>query len=203
VVAGGVEPGLPLSDWSRDAGLDDALVVTGRLDLPDFVRHLCAADVVLALRFPSYGEMSGALVRALGVGRPALVTAGTPAAEEFPEGVVAVVDPGPAEPYELEAVVGHLLSRPQRAEAMGREAAAYVRAHHDLERTTAALAAFLADVAAQAPQARSALLAERAADSGRLGFFLDEVRPGARELGLSASGLGIEALLGELAGGAP
>jgi glycosyltransferase involved in cell wall biosynthesis len=203
VVAGGVEPGLPLGEWARSAGLGDGLVVTGRLDLADFVRHLCAADVVLALRFPSYGEMSGALVRALGVGRPALVTAGTPAAAEFPEGVVAVVDPGPAERYELEAIVGHLLAHPHRAEAMGGEAAAYVRAHHDLERTTAALAAFLADMAAQAPRARRALLAERAADAGRLGFFLDEVRPGARELGLSAGGLGIEALLRELAGEAP
>jgi len=202
VVAGGVEPGLPLGDWARAAGLGEGLVVTGRLDLSDFARHLCAADVVLALRFPSYGEMSGALVRALGVGRPALVTAGTPAAEEFPEGVVAVVDPGPAERYELEAIVDHLLAHPQLAEAMGREAAAYVRAHHDLEQTAAALAAFLADVAAHADESRSALVAERAADTGRLGFFLDEVRPGARELGLSTGGLGIEALLRELAGGA-
>jgi hypothetical protein len=86
---------------------------------------------------------------------------------------------------------------------MGREAAAHVRVHHDLERTTAALAAFLSDLTAQAPRARAELLAERAADAGRLGFFLDEVRPGARELGLSAAGLGIESLLRELAGGTP
>jgi hypothetical protein len=156
--------------------------------------------VVLALRFPSYGEMSGALVRALGVGRPALVTAGTPAAEEFPEGVVATVDPGPAERYELEAIAGHLLSNPDRAQAMGREAAAYVRAQHDLVGTTATLVAFLRQVAEGADAARRTLLAEREADSGRLGFYLDEVRPGARELGLSSAGLGIEALLRELAG---
>jgi len=42
---------------------------------------LAAADVVLALRFPSFGEMSGALVRAMGVGRPVLVTDGTPPAD--------------------------------------------------------------------------------------------------------------------------
>jgi glycosyltransferase involved in cell wall biosynthesis len=200
VIAGGVEPGLPLLDWAREAGLGDGLVVTGRLEMPDFVRHLCAADVVLALRFPSYGEMSGALVRALGVGRPALVTAGTPAADEFPEGVVAAVDPGPAEPYELEALVGHLLDQPQRAGEMGRRAAEHVRAHHDLSRTAATLSGFLHEIAERAPGARSALGAERAAATGRLGFFLDEVRPGARELGLAAAGLGIEGLLRELAG---
>jgi hypothetical protein len=167
------------------------------------VRHLCAADAVLALRFPSYGEMSGALVRALGVGRPALVTAGTPAAEEFPEGVVATVDPGVAEPYELEALLDHLLSQRARAERMGRLAAAYVGEHHDLERTVRVLSGFLHDVAAHAPEGRRSLAAERAADTGRLGFFLDEVRPGARELGLATGGLGIESLLRELLAGRP
>src|SRR5262249_49282805 len=72
--AGGAARALPLLEWSRAAGLGDGLLVTGALDLPSFVRHLVAADVVLALRFPTYGEISGALVRALGVGRPVLVT---------------------------------------------------------------------------------------------------------------------------------
>ena len=175
--------------------------MTGRLELAEFVRHLCAADVVLALRFPSYGEMSGAIVRALGVGRPVLVTAGTPAAEEFPDGVVATVDPGPAEAYELEALVGHLLAHPERARRMGDGAADYVRSHHDLDATARTLAAFLHDVAARAPELRRERESARETDRGRLGFFLDEVRPGARELGLAAGGLALESVLAELAGG--
>src|SRR5262249_56472880 len=112
---------LPLWEWSRAAGLGDGLLVTGALDLPSFVRHLVAADVVLALRFPTYGEISGALVRALGVGRPVLVTGGTPAAEEFPEGVVVPVDPGPVEGEELLALLGPLLGdRRLRGPARGR-----------------------------------------------------------------------------------
>ena len=171
--------------------------------MADFVRHLCAADVVLALRFPSYGEMSGALVRALGVGRPALVTAGTPAAEEFPEGVVAAVDPGPAETIRVGGAVGHLLSNPQRAQAMGEVAAEHVRARHDLGQTTRMLADFLNDIASRAEGLRREVLGTREASGGRLGFFLDEVRPGARELGLAAGGLGLDALLRELAGERP
>ncbi len=202
VVAGALEAGLPLHDWAREAGAADALVVTGRLELPDFVRHLCAADVVLALRFPSYGEMSGALVRALGVGRPALVTAGTPAAEEFPEGLVAAVDPGPAEPGELEALLDHLLAHPDLARRMGDDAARYVRTHHDLDATAATLAAFLREVGARAGELRRERMAARETATGRLGFFLDEVRPGARDLGLSAGALGLEGVLSELLGGA-
>ena len=53
VVAGPREEALPLEEWGAAAGLGDALVVTGRLPMADFERHLVAADVVLALRYPS------------------------------------------------------------------------------------------------------------------------------------------------------
>lgn len=202
VVAGGVEPGLPLDDWARAAGVADRVLCTGRLSMDDFVRHLCAADVVLALRFPSYGEMSGALVRALGAGTPALVTAGTPAALEFPDGIAIPVDPGPAEAAELTALVDHLLAQPERAAALGRLARAHVRAHHDLAGTAARLAAFLREVAAGADADRAGLARREAAEGTRLGFYLDEIRPGARELGLSAAALGLEDLLADIAGGA-
>jgi glycosyltransferase involved in cell wall biosynthesis len=201
VVAGAVEPGLPLDRWARDAGVADRVLATGRLSLEDFARHLAAADLVVALRFPSYGEMSGALVRAAGAGRPVLVTAGTPAAAELAD-VVVPVDPGPHETAELTALADHLLSRPERAEALGRAARAYVLRHHDLARTAADLAAFLCALAPGAPAER----AERARwgdlEGTRLGFYLDELRPGARELGLSAAALGLEGVLAPLAGGA-
>ena len=201
VVAGDVEPGLPLAAWAAAAGVADRVLLTGRLDMDDFVRHLCAADAVLALRFPSHGEMSGALVRAVGAGTPVLVTAGTPAVSEFPEGVVIAVDPGPYEAAELTALVDHLLSRPEDARALGRAARAHTLLHHDLARTAARLADFLQEVAADAPAARVARVRRDALEGTRLGFYLDEIRPGARELGLAASGLGLEAVLAPLAGG--
>ena len=105
--------------------------------------------MVLSLRFPTHGEISGALVRALGVGRPALVTAGTPAAEEFPDGIVAPIDPGPREEEELVAVIGRLLDDAGLREEMGRLARGHVRAHHGLDETARRLAAFLEEVAAR------------------------------------------------------
>lgn len=200
VVAGEVEPGLPLAAWAAAAGVADRVVTTGRLDMADFVRHLRAADVVLALRFPSHGEMSGALVRALGAGTPALVTAGTPGAAEFPDDVAIPVDPGPYEAAELTALVDHLVSRPERLQALGRTARAHVLEHHDLARTAARLAGFLREVAVKAPAAREERLRRGALEGTRLGFYLDEIRPGARELGLSAAALGLEGLLAPLAG---
>ncbi|HUG53097.1 MAG TPA: glycosyltransferase family 4 protein [Vicinamibacteria bacterium] len=201
VVAGAVDPSLPLTTWAEAAGLGEGLRVTGRLGLADFERHLAAADVVLALRFPSHGEMSGAVVRALGVGRPVLVSAGSAAAEEFPEGVVAPVDPGPAEEAEMEALLRHLLASGRLREEMGALARDHVARRHRLEDTVAALAGFLRAVEKGKAQALEALRADRAEEGGLLGYFMEEVRWGARDLGLADVRLGLEGLLAPLAGG--
>jgi glycosyltransferase involved in cell wall biosynthesis len=201
VIAGAVEPGLPLADWAAASGLADALVVTGRLDLPDFVRHLVAADVVLALRHPSHGEMSGALVRALGVGRPVLVTAGSAAAEEFPDGVVARVEPGVLEAAQLEALLARLLDDDGLRERLGRVAGAHARREHDLAATAERLAGFLRDVHARRDELRARVVLYRPADGSLQGFLRDELRWSAQDLGLSGLDLGLDPLLAELAGG--
>ena len=201
VVAGATDPRLPLESWARDAGLGNGLRVTGRLELADFERHVAAADVVLALRFPSHGEMSGAVMRALGVGRPVLVSAGSAAAEEFPEGVVVHVDPGPREEAELEAFLRHLYAAPGLRETIGVLAAVHVRANHGLPETAATLAGFLRAVEAGQAQALAALQADRTDEGGLLGYYMEEIRWGARDLGLVDVRLGLEGLLEPLARG--
>jgi glycosyltransferase involved in cell wall biosynthesis len=201
VVAGRADPLLPLEAWSRAAGLGDGLLVTGGLDLPSFVRHLAAADVVLALRFPSYGEISGALVRALGVGRPALVTGGTPAAEEFPEGVVVPVDPGPAEREQLLALLTRLLEDASLRETIGRLARAHVERHHDLAVTVERLAGFLEGVVAQKAALAATVAAESVPEEGLRGYLMDELRFAALDLGLAGVPLGLEPIVNDLAGG--
>jgi glycosyltransferase involved in cell wall biosynthesis len=200
VVAGELDPRLPLRAWADAAGLRDRVLVTGRLTLSDFVGHLAAADLVLALRFPSHGEISGALVRALGVGRPALVTAGTPAAEEFPEGIVVPVDPGAHEEAELVALVDHLVRRPELLATIGRLAREHVVEHHRLEATVERLVGFLDEVLGHKPQLIRALAADRAPEGTLVGYLMEEVRGAARELGLHGVQLGLEPLLGELTG---
>jgi glycosyltransferase involved in cell wall biosynthesis len=202
VAAGAVDPALPLMEMAERHRVADAVHVTGRLGLDGFVRALCAADLVLALRFPTHGEISGALVRALGVGRPALVTAGTPAEEEFPEGVVVPVAPGAAEDEELFALADHLLRRPGLRARIGALARAHVQRRHGLAQTMAALCAFLDEVLSRARPLREAVEEARRAGEGLLGFFSEEVRAGARDLGLHGVDLGLRPLLAPLAGGA-
>ena len=203
VVAGDVAKDLPLLAWAREAGLADALLVTGRIGLDDFVRHLCAADVVLALRFPSHGEMSGALVRALGVGRAALVTAGSAFAAEFPDGVVVPVDPGPHEEAELQALLQALVASPGLREEIGRAAADHVRRHHELAGTVDRLLAFLGEVLEGRDRTLAALSAERAREGSLLAYGLEEVRWAARDLGLAGAPPGVGAALQDLLPAAP
>jgi len=200
IAAGAVDPRLPLEQWARESGLGDAFRVTGRLPLEEFVLHLCASDVIAALRFPSHGEISGVLIRSLGVGRPVLVTGSTPAADEFPEGIVAPVDPGREEGAELEALLGALLERPELRESMGRLARRHVLEHAGIPATVIALLGFLGEVASRRDQLTRAVTARRAPPGSLLEFLSDEVRWGAAELGLEAAELGLEPLLDELGG---
>jgi hypothetical protein len=49
------------------------VLVTGYLSEPDMRGLMCATDLNVALRFPSVGETSGTLTRALGLGVPSVV----------------------------------------------------------------------------------------------------------------------------------
>ncbi len=195
VVAGAIDPLLPIDRWLAENGLVDASRVTGRLELDAFVAYLAASDVVFALRFPSHGEISGALVRALGVGRPAFVTAGTPASEEFPEGVVVPVDPGPLEDGELTALLTRFATDVGLREALGRNARAHVERHHALGATVEELASFLEDVASRKPALVAGLVPPQAPEGSLLAYLLDEVRRAALDLGLSGFAIGHEDLL--------
>jgi glycosyltransferase involved in cell wall biosynthesis len=192
VVAGDCDSRLPLLEWAGPLGLGDALRLTGRLSLEDFVRHLCAADVISSLRFPTHGEISGALVRALGIGRPVLVTAGTPAGDEFPEGVVVPVDPGPAGADELQALLDRLLGDPSLRERISVLARDFVAQGHDLAAGVARLADFLEQVAERKPSLLAALDADRAEEGTLASYLLEEIRWGARDLGLPGVPLGLD-----------
>ena len=200
VVAGEIDPDLAWEDWVSQAGLGGGLVITGRLSSEDLVRHLVAADVVSMLRFPSRGEMSPVLVRALGVGRPVLVTAGTPAAEEMPEGAVVPVDPGRWEGEELVGLLRRLLERERLRDAIGGVARDHALAHHGLGPAAARLAGFLVEVQGRRAELVRDMQADRAEEGTLAEYFVEEARRAARDLGLGNVHLGLEPLLAPLAG---
>jgi hypothetical protein len=143
-----------------------------------------AADVVATLRFPSYGEISGALVRALGIGRATLVTAGTPVEEEFPPGTVVPVSPGVFERSELLALLHSLAGDPDLRERVGAQARRYVSASHELGRTVERLWEFVAKRLEAKRAAPAVARARPVPSAGLQGFVLDEVRWYAQGIGV-------------------
>ncbi|HYZ31284.1 MAG TPA: glycosyltransferase, partial [Crenalkalicoccus sp.] len=96
VIGGAVPPEAGIESLVAGLGLGERVRLTGWLAEEEFLLHLRAADLLLALRFPAGGESSGTLARALGMGTPALAYDFGPAAEE-PPALVATLPLTPGE----------------------------------------------------------------------------------------------------------
>jgi hypothetical protein len=146
---------------------------------------LAAADVAVALDHAPRGGLPSSLVCAVAAGVPSLVSAGTGADSELPEGVAVRVSPGPTEGAELEA----LLLRLVRDHRLRERASALARAHADARRDPAPAARALLALAAEAERSsaepRRAFLARQAQEGTLLASALDEARCSARSLGLA------------------
>jgi glycosyltransferase involved in cell wall biosynthesis len=66
-------PGLGLERTIEALGLAERVRMVGFVDLPTFLLHLKAVDAVVNLRYPSAGETSGTVARALSQGRAVIV----------------------------------------------------------------------------------------------------------------------------------
>ena len=68
----------------------------GFTPIEDFTGYMAACDIVLNLRFPTLGESSGSLLRALGLGRAVMVS-DVGSFGEFPEDICLKVPVGSGE----------------------------------------------------------------------------------------------------------
>lgn len=126
----------------RGSGLGARLSLHADVSDEDFLAWLAAADVVIDLRFPHRGEVSGTLARAMQCGRPTVVS-GTGTYLDLPPEVVVHVSPGRIEPEELAATIGRLLEDEGRREAIGRAAREHVA---ELGRTEATARVYAAAI---------------------------------------------------------
>jgi len=136
------------------------------------------------LRFLSRGETSGVLMRALAAGRAAVVSSGSAADEDLPEGVVARVNPGPGEVRELGAVLQFLLTDEAaraRMERLSIETARTLSVGPLTER----LAAFVQNIALDRPELESRMRARESGGRAVRGLIRDDVERAAFSLGLT------------------
>jgi glycosyltransferase involved in cell wall biosynthesis len=119
-------PGYDVDEAVRDSGLADRVTVAADVSERDFYAWLNASDVVVNIRHPHRGEVSGTLVRAITAGKPVVVPA-TGSYLDWPEGAVIRIPAGPPDPEALARALDPLVRDPLQRAAIGRRAAAHAR----------------------------------------------------------------------------
>jgi SAM-dependent methyltransferase len=106
-------------------GLQDRVIVKGHQTLDDFDGFLAASSVVLNLRLTTFGESSGTMMRAFGLGRPVVVS-DIGSVRELPDDICLKI---PRDRFETEVIkesLKWLLSNPEEAAALGARARQWI-----------------------------------------------------------------------------
>jgi glycosyltransferase involved in cell wall biosynthesis len=188
LLVGSLSPGLELEPLYERIGLGAGEDVV-RLDYVDEARLwalLGACDVCVNLRYPTMGETSGIVIRALSLGRP-LVVSDVGWFSELPDNVAVKVAVDDREVEALAGALGALARDPDLRASMAHAGHAVARREHDVEAVADAYATVLEE-AAGGGAVREAVIGEvaRAADEVGLrpnGPALAEIAERLREVG--------------------
>lgn len=170
-------PGFDAAAAVRSAGLTDRTLIAEDVTDHEFWAWLRACDVVINLRYPHRGEVSGTLARAMQLAKPTIVS-GVGTYLDLPDGTVERIPGGPPDALELARSLRRLLRDPGEREAIGRLASDHV---HGLARTREAARVYtlaIDETLALVSDPARAAVARWAGALGDLGAGTDQVRAG-------------------------
>jgi glycosyltransferase involved in cell wall biosynthesis len=135
LLVGGVpEPG-SLSRLLESLGVAGRTILAGRVPWDELPLYMTLPDMVVQLRYPSAGETSGALLRLLAQGRPAIVS-DIPNQADLPESAVTRADLVDEEGDVTRAIL-RLAASPSLRARMSLAARSFVAEFHSPEHTVA------------------------------------------------------------------
>ena len=142
ILVGEPHPEFNVAQLIRTLDLGDFVRVLGFVPIEKFVDYIGACDIVLNLRYPTVGETSGSLQRALGLGK-AVVVSDVGSFSELPDDICLKVPVGPEEEDMIFEYLNVLVSRPDLAQAMGQRAINWVERECDWSSVADRYIAFL------------------------------------------------------------
>ncbi len=128
LIAGDVEDHAGLNARISALRLQQNVHTTGRLDMNAFLRWMHRADIIVNLRYPSAGEMSGTLIRAMAGSKPVIISR-LPHLLEIPEDCVLRVRPD-HEHKELMTALNRLVESVNLRQALSEKARHYIETRH-------------------------------------------------------------------------
>lgn len=147
ILVGEAHPELPLDSMVSSLGLSAHVRRLGFTPIEDFNGYLGACDIVLNLRYPTVGESSGTLLRALGMGK-AVVVSDVGSFREYPDEICLKAPVDATEEENLFEYMNLLVSRPTLARAMGERAREWVERECNWESVGRRYVSFLEAVSA-------------------------------------------------------
>ncbi len=159
ILVGEPHPEFPVEQMIRTLGLRENVRLLGFTPIEEFADYMGACDIILNLRFPTVGETSGSLQRALGLGR-AVIVSDVGSFSELPEDICLKVAPDANEQNLIFEYLNLLVSRPDLARAMGTRAHDWVERECNWQKVGARYIDFLKQpVSTALPVARAATTA--------------------------------------------
>ena len=116
---------------------------TGYVNLAEFNSFIKYVDVVISLRYPSMGETSGAMIRALGLGKPCVVS-DVAWFSELPDDVAIKVENENIHEALKDGLL-RLLGNPDVLGNLSHKAKAYIAREHNIKKISAKIAKFAAE----------------------------------------------------------
>jgi glycosyltransferase involved in cell wall biosynthesis/SAM-dependent methyltransferase len=142
ILVGEAHPELPLGSMISSMGLSAHARHLGFTPIEDFNGYLSACDIVLNLRYPTVGESSGTLLRALGMGK-VVVVSDVGSFREYPDEICLKAPVDASEEEHLFEYLNLLVSRPEVVRALGAKARAWVASECNWELVARRYASFL------------------------------------------------------------
>ncbi len=157
ILVGEEHPHYPLRPLISELQLDDIVRILGYVPLEEFNESIAAADISINLRWPTAGETSGSLLRAMAFAKPVLVSE-IGAFLEYPEAALVRVPVTPEEPEWIHGYLKALAEDDSLRISIGRLAREFVEQHCGWPRVAASLVEILRQLPApmSAPDPSSA-----------------------------------------------
>jgi glycosyltransferase involved in cell wall biosynthesis/SAM-dependent methyltransferase len=125
ILVGEPHPEFALESLIHSLDLAANVRVLGFVPIQDFVGYMAACDIVLNLRYPTVGENSGTLMRALGLGKAVIVSA-VGSFSELPDSICLKAPVDASEEDHLFEYLNLLVSRSDVRYALGAKAREWV-----------------------------------------------------------------------------